>query len=78
MKKIATFILLLGVGLLTANCSAHKAEWLKGPKADGITSYDTCFKCGESIMWVEPERFSMQKNMAKKGQFWTSDKYLDW
>ena len=78
MSKIKSIFLLLMLAFLATNCTAHRSEWMKGPRTDGITSYDTCFKCGERIMWIEPERFFMQKNMASKGQTWTSDKYLDW
>lgn len=78
MKKIATFILLISLGVITSNCSSTRAEWMNGPKANGITTYDTCFKCGDRIIWIEPEKFHMQKSMARKGQFWTSNKYLDW
>ena len=78
MKKVTTLIFLVLVGLSTSNCAMNKAEWMQGPKADGITSYDTCFKCGESIIWILPEENHMQKAMEKKGQLWTSDKYLEW
>ena len=54
MKKVTTLIFLVLVGLSTSNCAMNKAEWMQGPKADGITSYDTCFKCGESIVWILP------------------------
>ena len=78
MKKVTTLIFLVLVGLSTSNCAMNKAEWMQGPKADGITSYDTCFKCGESIVWILPGENHMQKAREKKGQRWTSDKYLEW
>ena len=77
-RRTATFIFLVLVGLSTSNCAMQKAEWMQGPKADGITSYDTCFKCGEQIVWILPEENHMQKSLEKKGQLWTSDKYLEW
>lgn len=78
MKKATKFLFLVFVGLATSNCAMNKAEWMQGPKADGITSYDTCFKCGEPIVWILPGKNHMQKSMEKKGQLWTSDKYLAW
>ena len=63
MKKVTTLIFLVLVGLSTSNCAMNKAEWMQGPKADGITSYDTCFKCGESIVWILPEENHMQLSL---------------
>ncbi len=77
-RKIRTFTFLVLIGLFSSNCAMQKAEWMNGPKTEGITSYDTCFKCGESIIWIMPQENHMEITLEKRNQLWTNDKYMEW
>ena len=78
MRQVRTFVFLVLIGLSTSNCAMQKAEWMNGPKTEGITSYDTCFKCGESIIWIMPQVNHMEITLEKMNQLWTIDKFMEW